>query len=150
MTKGARYCLANYNLSIVVPTSINIGVNSISIGGEGSYLDSINISRNTNLFETTADSTGSWIHTKNLDKSGTVSITINQVSDKIVLFKALMKAYYNSDDKVEGLSLTVLDGSANPIVVCNDCLLTNIPEQSFSSSPTTQTWTFTCGQIEFI
>lgn len=144
-----RYCLANYILTIDIPEDIGFGTQSISIGGEGSYLDSITISVESALFSTSADSTGSWIHTKSLDRHGSVSISIKQVSDKIAIFKALMNIYINLDTNISGMTLTLRDTLNNTICVCEDCLIEKIPEQSFSSEPNSQSWSFTCGRITF-
>ena len=90
-----RYCLANYILTADIPVDIGFGSQSVSIGGEGSYLDTITVHLNNSLFSTQGDNTGAWVHIKNLDKTGTVTISINQMSDKIASFKALMNIYRN-------------------------------------------------------
>lgn len=145
-----RYCLANYILTIDIPEDIGFGSTSVSIGGEGSYLDSITISRPTEMFKTEGDSTGSWVHTKSLDKTGTVTVSIKQVSDKIAVFKALMNVYGNLNTEADGLTLTLRDTLNNDICICEDCLIDKIPDQSFEAEPKSQSWSFTCGRITFI
>lgn len=145
-----RYCLANYILTADIPEDIGFGSQSVSIGGEGSYLDTITVHLNSSLFSTQGDNTGAWVHIKNLDKTGTVTISINQMSDKIASFKALMNIYNNMDSDAAGMTLTLRDSLNNTICVCEDCVIENIPDQAFGSTPTTQTWTFLCGRIQFV
>lgn len=145
-----RYCLADYILTADIPSDLGFGSKSVSIGGEGSYLDTISVSMEATMFETTADATGSWVHKKSLDRHGSVNVTINQMSDKIAIFKALMNVYAKASSDVEGMTLTLRDNMNNTICICNDCLLTKIPDQSFAADPGTQQWTFTCGEILYI
>ena len=125
-----RYCLANYILTADIPEDIGFGTQTVSIGGEGSYMDTITISLTKELFTTEGDNTGSWVHIKNLDK--TVNI------------------YSNLNTEAAGMTLTLRDTLNNTICVCEDCLLTKIPDQAFASDPATQEWTFTCGKITFV
>lgn len=142
----ARYCLANYILTVNVPEEINLGVSSINIGGEGSYLDSITVKVNGG-WKISGDSTGSWVHTKDLDRTGTIEVSINQMSNKISIFKSLMTIYRNLDTEVEGLTLTLTDNLGNLICIAQDCILADYPDQSFSNEPSTQSWTFNCGKV---
>lgn len=144
-----RYCLVNYILTADIPADIGFGVQSVSIGGEGSYLDSITISMNEDMFTTKGDNTGSWVHIKNLNQTGKITVTVNQVSDRIAIFKALVNAYANVDS-TSGMTLTLRDTLNDTIAVCEDCVITKIPDQAFSSEPATQTWTFNAGKITFV
>ena len=145
-----RYCLANYILTADIPEDIGFGTQTVSIGGEGSYMDTITISLTDDLFKTEGDNTGSWVHIKNLNKTGTAKISIKQVSDKIATFKALVNIYSNLNTEASGMTLTLRDTLNNTICVCEDCLLTKIPDQKFASDPDTQEWIFTCGKITFV
>lgn len=144
-----RYCLVNYILTADIPVDIGFGVQSVSIGGEGSYLDSITISMNEDMFTTKGDNTGSWVHIKNLNQTGKITVAVNQVSDRIAIFKALVNAYANVDS-TSGMTLTLRDTLNDTIAVCEDCVITKIPDQAFSSEPATQTWTFNAGKITFV
>lgn len=145
-----RYCLANYILTADIPEDIGFGTQTVSIGGEGSYMDTITISLTEDLFKTEGDNTGSWVHIKNLNKTGTAKISIKQVSDKIATFKALVNIYSNLNTEASGMTLTLRDTLNNTICVCEDCLLTKIPDQKFGNEPDIQEWTFTCGKITFV
>lgn len=148
-----RYCLASYILTAEIPNDIGFGIQSVSIGGniggEGSYLNSVTIHMEKEMFTTQADDTGSWVHVKSLNRSGTIEVSIKQVSDKIAIFKALVNAYANLNFEADGMTLTLRDALGNTICVANDCLLQKIPDQAFASEPDNQSWTFTCGQIIF-
>lgn len=145
-----RYCLTNYILTADIPEDIGFGSQTVSIGGEGSYLDSITISMNVNMFETQGDNTGSWVHVKNLNRTGTVQISIKQVSDKVATFKALMNVYSKVDIESSGMTLTLRDMSNNTIAICEDCVIQKTPDQVFANEPATQTWTFNVGRITFV
>ena len=143
----ARYSLANYILSIKPNDSAFSSFGSITVGGEGNYNDSITISMDTNTFTTSGFATGAWVHTKNLSKTGTASVSISQVSDQVAKFIQFAKLFYSGDYEGFTVSLTTNDGT--PIAYCNDCYFTKIPDQSFGETAGTQTWTLTCGEIDF-
>lgn len=144
-----RYSLAKYILTITIPANLvgEFGTQSISVGGENSYLESINITFASTLWETAADSTGSWVHNQNLDRSGTVVVNLNQLSVNVAKFKRLCNLFFNSNAEYDGLTLELADTSGNIIATCNDCLVQKIPDQSFQSTAQYQSWTFTCGKI---
>ena len=141
-----KYSLANYILTIKSNNTNAQAVfgNDISIGGEGSYVGSITFSRQTEMWSTSGFATGGWIHNKNL---GTVTIEISQLAPQVGRFIQLCNVYYASD--YEGFTLTLTDSEQNQIVECIDCYITTIPNQSFAESVGTQSWTFTCGQINY-
>lgn len=144
-----RYCLANYILTVNVPESINLGISSISIGGEGSYLNNITVLMNKAAYEISTDDTGSWVYNKSLDKSGSISLTINQMSDKVAILKKLLLIYSKSDVDTEGLTLSLRDTANNTIFIAEDCMLGKLPEQVFSTTAGTQNWSFNSGRISF-
>ena len=141
-----KYSLANYILSIEpADASLKTMFGTISIGGEGSYLGSINVSMNSSLWSTTGYATGAWVHNKSLDKSGTCKININQLSDKVIKLIKLCNVYYSGD--YNGVTITVSDNSGNKVATCVDCYIQKLADQSFSTTADSQDWTFTCGQI---
>lgn len=143
-----KYSLANYILSIE-PNDAQIkqifGVTTI--GGEGSSVDSITLSNLTNIYDTTGYATGGWVHNKSLDRHGTATISINQLSDRVTRFIQLAKLSLSGD--YDGFTLSLTDIEGNKIATCVDCYIQNIPEQAFASTAANQTWTFTCGQINY-
>lgn len=145
-----RYCLANYILTVDIPADIGFGTQSVSIGGEGSYTDTITVSMSQAMFQTQGDSTGSWVHVKNLDQTGQIQVAIRQVSDKIATFKALMNVYRNLDSEAPGMTLTLRDTLNNTICIAEDCVIDKVPDQAFGNEPGSQTWNFLCGRITFV
>lgn len=149
------YSLAKYKLSIQLPenfaSQVGLGDSSIiSIGGEGSYLDTISYSYTGDMYSTKGDTTGSWVHDKNLDRTGSVSISIHQLSPQIAMFKKVVNLYYQSGDNYEGLQLSLKDSAGQEIMSAEDCFFTQIPEQSFKDTSDSQTWNLTCGRINTI
>ena len=149
-----RYSLADYILEIKLPESLTLALGlddeSISIGGEGSYLGNISIEHNSDLWSTSGDSTGSWIHIKNLDRSGTASLTINMLSPKSVQLTTILNLYYNINHDDEPMTLTLSDQNSTIVVTCISCHLRKLPAISFDNEPGTRNWVFTCGQIDVI
>lgn len=143
-----RYSLANYILSIDSNDStIKNMFGTISVGGEGNYLDSISISLGNNLWDTTGFATGAWVHNKNLSRVGTASLNLSQLSDSVSKFIKLCNTYYSGD--YDGLTLSVVDNQGNKICTCIDCYIQKIPDQEFGATAGMQNWVFTCGQISF-
>ena len=143
-----RYSLANYVLSIEPNDSrLKSMFGTISIGGDGSYLGSITLSRTTSLFTTQGYPTGGWVHSKNLDRTGTASLNLNQLSSIVAKLVKMLNVYYTGD--YDGLTLSVSDTSGNKIASAIDCYITQIPAQVLGSSAQDQTWSFTCGQVNF-
>lgn len=147
-----KYSLADYILEITLPESLSTGLgldnNTISIGGEGSYLDNITMSLNSDLWSTNGDHTGGFIHVKNLDRTGTASLNINMLSPKNAQLTTVLNRYYNSDSSDEEINLTLSNvRESNVVVTCNSCYLTKIPALSIDTEPGARTWTFTCGEI---
>lgn len=143
-----KYSLANYILSVDPnDSSIKSMFGTISIGGEGNAIGSISLSVSSSMWSTEGYATGAWIHNKNLDKHGSVTISINQLSDKVVKLIQLVKLYYGKD--YDGFTLAVSDINGNKVASCIDCYIEKIPEQSFGTTASDQRWTFTCGQINF-
>lgn len=152
------YSLADVQAIIKIPDVIPenvISLRNLAIGGpgemgEGSFVGSITITRTSNLFSTTGDSTGSWTHNKNLDRTGSCNIAINQISDTIVKLAQLCNAFESIQGNYPGMTISIVS-SANdagmPIAICEDCYITKIPDQGFAATAATQVWVFTCGRI---
>lgn len=150
----ARYSLANYTLAITLPTDLATplglsGQESLVVGGEGSYLESMTVELDNDMFNTKGDSTGSWVHDKNLSRTGKVNISLNQMSDRVAKFKKIVNIYYQSGTDYEGCNLSLADNNGNEIVNCTDCYFVKIPSQEYGSESANQQWSLTCGQIIF-
>ena len=169
MASTNRYSLADCLVTIDFP-GITDGDRSIpqrtfTIGGPGdsneagSYMGEIKITRAVEAFTTEGDYTGSYVHNRNLNKTGTVELTIRQVSDKILQLLYIANAYEgallkNFRSSGKGLTITVQVGSnyngvQDTFITCSDCMINKIPDQVYGETAATQDWTFTAGIIEY-
>lgn len=150
---GIRYSLANYKLRIQIPTSLasmlsaDNSINTIELGGSESYLESISVKMSKDMWSTEGDDTGSWIHTRSLNRTGECSVSLNMLSASAMRLRQLCNIYYMSTTQYDGLNMGLFDNNGNEIASMNDCFITQIPEMSFSSEASNQTWTFACGQV---
>lgn len=153
------YALSDYIVTISnIPTSI-ISSTTHSIGGpgqngyEGSFLDEITIQRSNTTFNTTGDSTGSWVHDKSLNRVGTVTISINQISSDVITLATIFSAFENNHTSVyrKGLTIKVTPAYDTTLIVaqCYDCFITQVPNQVLGSQAQNQSWELTCGRVEF-
>ncbi len=167
-----RYALADYEIAITFPNSLSYGTGTtatsfveksgvendkpIVIGGpgengiDGSYTGSITVKRNKELWTTEGDATGSWVHNKNLDRTGTISVDITQVSDQIVTLTYLCSAYESVQDSIGGLEIEIKNIATNETVASGiDCYITKIPDHNFKETADRFTFEFTCGRVMF-
>lgn len=159
-----RYSLTDYILSVKVPDelrsvfltdgdTIEAKANSISIGGDNSYVGQISVQMRTAQWNTEGDPTGSYVHNKSKDRTGTIEVQINQVSDKVALLVRLYETYYSADSITEGLTLTIskATGNGNQEAICTgtDCYIQQIPNIQYGNTAGNQDWQFTCGRIAF-
>lgn len=149
----ARYSLADYTLALTLPSDFatEMGLTgSLVVGGEGSYLDSFLVELDNDMYSTKGDSTGSWVHDRNLSRTGKVTISIHQLSDNIAKFKKIVNLYYTSSTNYQGITLALSPNqSEHHVVDCEDCYFQKIPNQEFGSESGNQSWILTCGQITF-
>jgi len=160
-----RYSLADYQVAIDIPSIGDYAGSKFVIGGpgndgQGSYLGEIKITRSVEAFTTEGDVTGSWVHNRNLNKTGTVELTIRQVADEIIKLILASNAYESAIENVgtykyiKGIHISVglpatYDGVATTFIECTDCMINKIPDQVFGENAATQTWVFTAGRIDF-
>lgn len=150
MPSRNTYSLAKYILSIAIPTElVPFFGETLSIGGQGSYLGQITLSLNENLWSTSGDYTGSFVHNKNLNKTGSCTVSIQQISEMISKFKTLCNVFYNNDEDYDGLTLTLSTLDQTKIATCESCFIQKIPDQNFGTTSASQDWVFTCGAINF-
>lgn len=149
MTVGKRYSLADYQLTIDIPSELEFGTTSITIGGDGSYMNSVTISTDNNLFDIATDAAGNWLYNKNLARNGQVEISIQQVSDAVAQLKTLFNLLLKSPTQSEGLTISLADTLGNEIATCEDCVINNIPNQAFGETSAEQTWTLLAGKVTY-
>lgn len=159
-----RYSLADYILSVKIPDDLrdvfmsatdttDESSNRINIGGDGSYIGSIKTENNKEMFTTEGDATGSYIHNKSKDKTGKVTIDINQLSDVVLKLTRLVETYYSSDTVSDGLTLTISkatgSGNSQEVCTCTDCYITKQPDGGWDETAKDMSWVFTCGRITY-
>lgn len=143
-----KYSLSDYIVSIQ-PNDAGIKriFGNIVIGGEGDATDSIIARLANDLWSTTGFATGAWVHNKNLDRHGTVELSVSQLSEKVAKLKQFCNLYYGGE--YSGATITISDIYGIKVCTCVDCYVTKIPDQQYSSTAGNQTWQFTCGEISF-
>lgn len=145
-----RYSLSDHILSIKFSenfkNALGLTEDSITIGGEGSMVDSFNFSQTNSTWDTSGDATGGYVHNKNLSRVGTCSITINQLSEKNQLLAQLFNIYFNSAYEDDSVTITLSDAHSQNLVICRDCYLNN-PALAYGQSAGNRTWTFNVGEL---
>lgn len=151
-----KYSLADYIVTISIPAIDGSAPRTINIGGpgdnqDGSFVGEIKVTRTSDLWTTKGDNTGSWVHNKNLDRSGTVTINLNQISDSVIQLMQLCITLEKSkvDPITIGVAPAVANGVTSSFVECYDCYLAKISDQTFGNSAQDQTWTFNVGRVTF-
>lgn len=150
-----KYSLSSYILTIHFKDQKmrSIFGEKVSVGGQGSFLESFSFSGSDNMYQVQGDSMGSYVHNKSLDRTGQCSITINQVSDLNKIFLTFLNSCLVSDVTPnegltdESVTITLSDANSKLVVTCNDCYLKGRPTLSLGGTATTRTWTFECGEI---
>lgn len=143
-----KYSLADKILSIKPnDAQINANFGTITVGGEGSYLDSFSVNPSENMFSTQGFSTGAWVHNKNVSRIGTCELSLNQISEQVKKLIMLCETYYSGE--YDGFTLTLSTNDGKRICTCIDCYIQKIPSQNYQPTAQTQTWSFTCGKITF-
>lgn len=147
-----RYSLSDYILSIAnLPASLGLENNTISVGGSESYLNSVSAENTSQMWSTQGDATGSWVHSKNLDRTGTITIQLNQMSPQIASLIQILNAFYDiSNDTINnGMTITLQDRNMKHVFDAKDCFIQKIPTQSYGQTADNQSWTITCGKLTF-
>ena len=162
-----QYSLADYQLTIGLSDSIaqllglrdsfgnlltNFSIGGPGENGEGSFVGQITVSRTEDLFKTTGDPTGSWVHDKSLNRTGTIGIDITQISDDVVTLVQLCQIFESVQTNMPGLELTinsVASATATTMITGRDCYIQKLPELQLGEAATRMSWVFTCGQIVY-
>lgn len=151
-----RYSLASHTIQFVSTNNeIKSLIGNIRIGGEGNAVGSISVAIDSTLWTIKTYATGAWVHEKNLNRSGSVTMSISQLSPAIAKLITLCNMFYgpsnNASDKndIDGITINIMEGSKQ-LAICEDCYPTKIPSQDFNETSSDQNWEFTCGRITFI
>lgn len=159
------YSLADYQLTIGLNDSVaallglrdsngnlltNFSIGGPGENGEGSFVGQITVGRSQDLFTTEGDDTGSWVHNKSLNRTGTISVDITQISDDIITLVQLCQIFESVQSNMPGLELTinsVASSTATTMVTGRDCYIQKLSDIPLGQTASRLTWVFTCGQI---
>ena len=145
-----KYNLSDYVLSIKsTDPSIDGMFGTISIGGDGSYTDSISVTLNQKLWAVESFATGGYVHNKNVARDGTVEARLSQLSDQVRNLIRLVNTYYDTGSSDAPLTMTLTDRNERIACEMKDVYPSAIPSQDFQSTAQLQTWSFSCGKIVF-
>jgi len=141
-----QYSLLDFSLSITFKGSRY----NIPIGGIGSYLGSIKVSKSTDNVTKTVDATGSGVYAYSHDHSGTVDIEISQVSEQVgTIIKKIMNYYHSqtNGDWKKGIVGISLMKNGSKVIDATDCMLTKMPDFEASAEPGTRVFIFASIEI---
>lgn len=145
-----KYNLSDYVLSIKsTDSSIDGMFGTITIGGDGSYTESISVTLNQKLWSVSSYATGGYVHDKNVARDGNVEIRLNQLSDQVRSLIRLVNTYYDTGSSDAPLTMTLTDRNERIACEMKDVYPSEIPTQDFQSTAQPQTWSFACGKIVF-
>ena len=161
------YSLADYVATITFP-GFTVGETTFApetfqIGGagennEGSCVGEIRVTRANDMWTTEDDPTGSWVHSKNLGKRGTIQFSIKQVSDYIIKFMLLSNQYEKltgsirrTDGLRSGLQIELApeNGGSSEFISCDDCFPVKVPDQIYAGTAQDQELVFTSGRVSY-
>lgn len=154
-----RYSLADHRVVVTLPEnfyigSVNVGGKQIVFGGagetgmEGSFMGQISITRNSEMFTTTGDVTGSWVHNKSLDRTGTVELQIRQISDDVVKLRMICMALEEAETQSDGILIEVYNND-DLVEKAEDCVIQKQVDDVLGESADNQTWTWLAGRVTF-
>ena len=149
-----RYSLASHILSIEPnDASLSNTIKQVQVGGQGNALESITIDMDQDMWTTESFATGAYVHSKNLAKTGKITIRLSQLSEDTDKFKNLVNLHYQGDYK--GLTVTLTNSmndtgdGPNTICICKDCYFARIPTQEYGRTASMDSWVLTCGEISY-
>lgn len=153
------YSLTDYRVVVILPKKLSniIGKNSFTLGGPQSYLESISIRNNEDAFSVKGDSTGSYVHTFNANRTGEVELSINQLATESMLLSKVFSAYFNKKIQdgiyhvLESIEMIrIINARTNEIVAeAKDSFIKKHTEKKFGNESQYETWTFVSGEVEF-
>jgi hypothetical protein len=127
--------------------------NYLIIGGTDSYVGSIEFKYKEQQWEVTGDPTGSWVHSKNRNRTGTCSLSMQQVAYKTAFLIKIFNIYFNdinSDNEdciLDGMDLYIVDRKGRKLMSADDCYIASVPQMAFGEKPKELSWEFNCGRI---
>lgn len=149
MANVKLYSLLEYSVSIKFKNQQNAV--DIPLGGMGSYLGSISISKDGANITKTVDATGSGIYSFSANNSGTIAVELSYLSVKVQeILNRIISRYYSTngtDWKQTLLDITI--SKANQVVIeATDCMLEGAPELTIGPEAAQRSFTFLAIEIK--
>lgn len=123
--KVKQYSLLDYAISIKSSDIIG-GSIDIPIGGRGSYLGSVTVSRNTANITSEVDATGSGVFSFSADNSGTLTFNLSYVSDTaMTIINSIVSKYRDPDTQAWKTAMVdiVISNAQGPVITAKSCML---------------------------
>lgn len=137
------YSLLEYSVSVKFKNQAN-AVN-IPLGGMGSYLGSISISKDSPNITKTVDATGSGIFSFSANNSGTITVELSYLSIKVQeLLNRIISRYYASNglEWKKTLLDIVITKNNEAVIEATDCMLEGTPELSIGPEAAMRSFVF--------
>lgn len=143
------YSLLDYSVSIQFKGQTN--AIKIPLGGMGSYLGSISISKENPNITKTVDATGSGIFSYSANNSGTITVELSYLSIKVqeIINRIISRYYSNNGTDWKKTLLDITISKNNQVIIeATDAMLEGTPELSLSSEVGMRSFVFQCIEIK--
>lgn len=143
------YSLLDYSVSIQFKGQTN--AIKIPLGGMGSYLGSISISKANANITKTVDATGSGIFSYSADNSGSITVELSYLSIKVqeIINRIISRYYSNNGTDWKKTLLDITISKNNQVIIeATDAMLEGTPELSLSSEVGMRSFVFQCIEIK--
>lgn len=143
------YSLLEFTVSVKFknqPTAVNI-----PLGGYGSYLGSISISKEAPNITKNVDTTGSGIFSYSANNSGTITVELSFLSIKVQeLINRIISRYYsvNGTDWKDTLLDITISKNNQVVIEATDCMLEGTPELTLGSDVANRSFVFQAVEIK--
>lgn len=143
------YSLLEYTVSIKFKNQPN--AISIPMGGMGSYLATISVSKDAPNITKTVDATGSGSFSYSANNSGTLTVEVSYLSVKVqeLLNRIISRYYATNGQEWKNVILDITISRNNEVVVeATDCMLEGAPDLSLGAEIANRSFVFQCIEIK--
>lgn len=140
------YSLADYRLIISQNGRDLFSIGGYGQNGAGSFVNQVTVRQTNDTWTTDSDATGSWVHNKNMSRTGTVALQIRQVSDDVLTLLYFYNLYFNDSSDNNPYDLTICK-DADIVAKAESCFITKAPDRDFQATAQNMEFSWTCGKI---
>lgn len=156
-----NYSLADYDFairSIDRDGTVNDKFN-LTLGGAGNFLGSVKVDFDGEVWSKEADVLGNVVFTKSYDRSGSITISLNMLSENVQWFNRILQVYYSGairssnysqeDDPMFSINIyrAGVSKSSTPEVEATYCMLKANPSIEFGDTAAMREYTFLAAEI---